>query len=713
MMRLITNWYNKGIFVPGFSLIFVRCHSDLELPDDPLKLENNIGSFEVTLRWLMKISELQTLNTPTVVSSALSRSAYYRSRGFFRYDRCAQHAFHWFIAICIIVIFTNSASAQNDGFAVNRFDVAEVGSDWFSGDSLDMRGPFRPGFGFTVDWAYKPLVRYDENGDELAVLIENQLHGHIGASVILFERLRIGGNMPVLFYQSGEDLLVDNQQYTAQQGVAAGDLRLALDIRIVGEYGDPASLALGAQVHVPTGNQDAFVSDGQIRVVPRLMLAGDIGIFAYSARASFLYRPADDGFGEVPTGNEVSFVATAGLRVADKKLLIGPELWGSTVISNDDAFKKDTTPFEIIFGASYLAGPWRIGLGVGPGLTQGLGSPTLRALGSLALVMEPDLDRDNDGIDDSEDACPDTPGVPNKDPKKHGCPSDRDNDGIYDVDDACPDVAGLPNNDPKKHGCPPDRDGDGIYDSDDACPDEPGVPHEDPKKHGCPPDRDGDGIYDSDDACPDEPGVASEDPSKNGCPPDIDGDGILDRDDACPHDPGPPNADPNKNGCPVAIVQEDQIKIFERVEFAFNSAKLLPSSDVVLNAVLDILNEHDEITLVRVEGHTDNVGRAKYNLKLSRKRADSVLKWLVEHGIDSNRLQAEGYGFERPLVDNDTPENRQTNRRVEFHIVEIDNKPADETNRPKRTSDTPTSPQESPTETSDKPAEFDDSSLDF
>ncbi len=580
----------------------------------------------------------------------------------------------------------SSAQAQTQGFAINRFDPAEVGSDWFSGDSLDLRGTIRPGIGLTLDWAHKPLVRYDENGDEVAALIENQLHGHVGANLVFVDRLRLGVSLPVLLAQSGQQVVVDSVQYGAAEGVGVGDVRGALDVRLLGEYGEAISLALGAQVHAPTGDRDAFAGDGEIRVVPRLMVAGDIDIFAYSARFSFLYRPSDDGFGAAPTGNEVSFVATAGLRVADKKLLIGPELWGSTVATSDGAFKKSTTPFELVFGGHFRNGPWRVGLGVGPGLTTGLGSPAVRVLGSLAFVMEPDLDRDGDGILDDDDACPDTPGVPNSDPKKHGCPSDRDNDNIYDLVDACPDIPGVSNKDPKKHGCPPDRDGDGIYDKDDACPDVPGVPSDDPDKHGCPADRDGDGIYDKDDACPDIPGEFSDDPDKNGCPPDTDGDGILDKDDACPRDPGPPNADPKKHGCPVAIVEEAQIKIFERVEFEFDSAKLLASSEVVLNAVLKILVDHPEINQIRVEGHTDNVGKPAYNRKLSQRRAKSVVKWLVEHGIERERLRSQGFGLERPIADNDTEEGRQTNRRVEFHIEMVDGKPADDDYKPTETS---------------------------
>lgn len=119
--------------------------------------------------------------------------------------------------------------------------------------------------------------------------------------------------------------------------------------------------------------------------------------------------------------------------------------------------------------------------------------------------------------------------------KKYSVRKDKDQDGIPNKEDHCPEVAGLP----EFHGCP-DTDGDGIADKDDACPDVAGPT----ENNGCPwPDTDGDGVIDKDDACPTVTGP----PENNGCPwPDTDGDGVLDKDDACPTVPGLPEY----NGCP-------------------------------------------------------------------------------------------------------------------------------------------------------------------
>jgi outer membrane protein OmpA-like peptidoglycan-associated protein len=301
------------------------------------------------------------------------------------------------------------------------------------------------------------------------------------------------------------------------------------------------------------------------------------------------------------------------------RVVMGPEIFGSTVVTDGDAFfARRTTPFELLLGGHYTAArQYRVGFGIGPGLTRAFGTPLVRVLASFEWVqpVEP----------------PPEPPAP---------PSDRDKDAIVDTED--------------------------------ACPDEPGVKTEDPKTNGCPPpkDRDGDEILDVDDACPDEPGVKTEDPKTNGCPPpkDRDGDEILDVDDACPEVPGPRNQDPKKHGCPVARIEKGQIRIREQVQFAYNSAQILRASDFILEAVQKILAENPDVTAVEIQGHTDSKGGDAFNKKLSERRAASVLKWLVGHGIDRARLTSAGYGEERPIDSNDTDEGRANNRRVEFHI---------------------------------------------
>ena len=232
------------------------------------------------------------------------------------------------------------------------------------------------------------------------------------------------------------------------------------------------------------------------------------------------------------------------------------------------------------------------------------------------------LDRDGDGIVDSLDRCPDTPGLD----VLSGCP-DADGDGIADVDDKCPEVQGLA------------------------------------KYQGCPiPDTDGDGINDEEDKCPTVAGLAR----YQGCPiPDTDGDGVNDEEDKCPTRVGPVE----NQGCPV-IAKE----VIEKINFAAKnvfystgSFKLLPKSFKSLDEVARLMNE-DPTLMLDIDGHTDSQGSDESNQVLSENRAKSVKDYLVKKGVEENRLKSTGYGETKPIADNKTAAGRAKNRRTEMTV---------------------------------------------
>jgi len=287
------------------------------------------------------------------------------------------------------------------------------------------------------------------------------------------------------------------------------------------------------------------------------------------------------------------------------------------------------------------------------------------------------VDRDKDGIADNQDECPDIAGiaefkgcpdtdgdgVPDKDDKcpklagpkvTDGCP-DRDNDGITDDLDECPDIAGLA----ALAGCP-DRDGDGVPDIKDNCPDLAGLA----EYGGCPYlDTDGDGIKDADDMCPEIKGP----PENNGCPwTDSDGDGVPDKIDKCPLTPG----DTANFGCPVLKVEEVAIlkTAFENLEFETAKAVIRSTSFPSMDELAALLISKPTWKL-KISGHTDNVGSDAYNETLSKNRAQSTAKYLVGKGVPQSQLITEWFGESMPIADNNTPEGRQINRRVEMLVV--------------------------------------------
>ena len=257
-------------------------------------------------------------------------------------------------------------------------------------------------------------------------------------------------------------------------------------------------------------------------------------------------------------------------------------------------------------------------------------------------------DRDNDGVADKDDKCPDVAGKP----ELNGCP-DADGDGITDAEDACPDVFGLK----EFNGCP-DTDGDGIADKDDECPEVAGKP----ELKGCP-DADNDGIADKDDKCPDQAGPKE----NNGCPwPDTDRDGVLDKDDECPEEAGPAS---NK-GCPE-VTQEVQTQLnsfAKTILFDVGKSTIRPESATVLNNIVNVLNKYKN-SKFSVEGYTDTSGNKDKNQRLSEDRAYSVKAYLVDKGINPARLSAKGFGPEKPIASNKTKKGRELNRRVEINLV--------------------------------------------
>lgn len=221
-----------------------------------------------------------------------------------------------------------------------------------------------------------------------------------------------------------------------------------------------------------------------------------------------------------------------------------------------------------------------------------------------------------------------------KESKKYSIRKDKDQDGIPNKEDHCPEVAGLP----EFNGCP-DTDGDGMADKDDACPTIAG-PLE---NNGCPwPDTDADGVIDKDDACPTVIGP----PDNRGCPwPDTDGDGILDKDDACPTVPG----GPEYNGCPKpkSLVASEVVSTV--------SSKSKPSSkDRVYAAPQKVQNIHAVITEVKksdtkilkpVDVNNEEYGKLVENpFELTEKQPLSTFSIDVDNASYSNIRRMINYG---------------------------------------------------------------------
>lgn len=114
------------------------------------------------------------------------------------------------------------------------------------------------------------------------------------------------------------------------------------------------------------------------------------------------------------------------------------------------------------------------------------------------------------------------------------------------------------------------------------------------------------------------------------------------------------------------VLQGNELKLPAPVLFETGGDKLRPESDAVLEVVASYLKEKTYISRLRIEGHSDNQGSAAQSQALTEKRALSVGRWLIAHGIDCQRLLAVGFGSSKPVADNGTAEGRAQNRRISF-----------------------------------------------
>ena len=488
--------------------------------------------------------------------------------------------------------------------------------------------------------------------------------------------LELGASVPIGIL-SGER--VGTTDKLVGQGV--GSIGLHVKARLLSSSRPPhVGLALLGSVYLPSTSPDhRFLGEGH--VMPQL-----VGILDTELGRQGRLRVAVNGGIRVRTQTETLMGVTAspelpfGLGVAyaikKQKLDLVGEVFGAVPIGDHANYQ----PVEAIGGLKlYLARNSYLSIGGGRGLaTSGGASPGARAF--IGIVFEPSLgDRDGDGLKDDVDRCPDDPEDFDQFEDRDGCPEpDNDRDTILDVDDKCPNIPEDRDGFQDEDGCPDgdanDRDGDSILDHVDRCPDDPEDFDQFEDEDGCPDlDNDKDRILDVDDLCPNAPEDYDQFEDEDGCPDlDNDKDRILDVDDHCVNAPETYNAFEDEDGCPDRhgiVEKEGELVLLDPINFELDKAVITADSFPVLDAVVASMVNNPVITLIEVGGHTDDRGDDAYNLDLSERRAAAVVTYLTAKGVEASRLESQGYGETRPIVEGHTERAWATNRRVEFLIL--------------------------------------------
>ena len=588
---------------------------------------------------------------------------------------------------CVVVVLGLGVAVPalaQPGATLDRFRPGETPQDDFHVSRPTDLGHLRFGAQLTLDYGLNPLVYEEMLGDpssERFAVVEHQLNATVGLSLGLFDRVVAYAGLPVALVMQGADATqVMGLGVGAADGAGLGDAYVGARVRLFGESDEPFALAAQATVTFPTSIDGRYRGDPTVTLQPELVAElRPIGALRIVANVGVRIREESASpMSNLHFGHELTYALGLALPVWTDAEAAGTHLDVLAQIYGDSAFdsfgQREGTALEATAGLRFFhASGVVIGLAGGPGLNRGFGSPDLRGILTLGWAMPPEgppVDSDGDGFLDPDDGCPAEPEDVDTFEDTDGCPDpDNDGDGVLDSSDRCPMEPETTNGFEDDDGCPdevPDTDGDGLRDDVDQCVEEPEDRDGWQDEDGCPEsDNDDDGVLDSDDRCPREPGV----PANGGCPdPDRDGDHIVDRLDNCPDEPGVPE----RQGCrdeQRVVIESGRLEILEAVFFRTNGHEILSRSFPLLENVARVLVAHPDIERIIIEGHTDARGSRDRNVALSQRRAESVMTFMTEHGVAASRLIAQGFGPDRPRVENaHTAAEHAQNRRVEFNI---------------------------------------------
>ncbi|MCE9575974.1 MAG: tandem-95 repeat protein, partial [Deltaproteobacteria bacterium] len=620
---------------------------------------------------------------------------------------------------CLGVGAGSVAQAQVAGeprdFAVERFQLS---SD--RGGILGVEGAAVTNgswdLGLWLGTSNDPLVVYMDDGTShtrTGSLIATRVGGELAGAFAPTAWLSIGVQVPLIVYQDRD---ATNPGVTgmlpALGHVGLGDLRIEPRFAVMHQADRGLDLALGVAVTLPTGQHDDYRGDEGATLAPALLLGRKFGAVRIAGELGYFARK-QTSVGGLTINDELFARLGAQLAVGDALAFDATLSTATAVASPFGEFARNHV--ELIGGPELaFGGRWVAFAAAGAGLKDGYGTPDWRALAGVRIGKStPAVDPDHDGIVGKADRCPteaeDVDGYQDSD----GCPDvDNDGDGIYDGDDKCPDDAEDKDGFEDEDGCPDlDNDKDGIKDVADKCPLEPENQNGYQDEDGCKDadDTDKDGLRDDVDKCPSEPEDKDGFTDDDGCPDlDNDEDGVPDVADGCPLEAGPvdnhgcPDKDRDNDtvvdrldNCPdepgtvknhgckekqLVTLNGSTLEILDKVYFKLDKDIIETRSYKLLDNVAKVLMAHVEVTLIRVEGHTDNQGDDAHNLDLSQRRAEAVRAYLIKKGVLAERLEAKGYGETVPIADNGTKVGRASNRRVEFKIVGNANGPINDAN---------------------------------
>ncbi len=547
------------------------------------------------------------------------------------------------------------AVVSAEGFDLQQFSpMPNLSGNLFSTASADVAPHLEWSAMALFNYASNPLILRDANGDKVEALVKHQGTMHLMVSLGLFDWVDLGVDLPLAVWQEGTSVPGGNIR-PEDGSFGVGDLRFVPKVKLFSTRKHPldngVALALLADVYAPTGDS-AQLQGGDFRIGPRLAFDALLGGTRLAANVGYQYRE-EQKVENLSVRDTLSW--NLGLEVPlHEKFRVTGEAFGR-ITPGADTFESYNSPTEFVVGGKFQTGRFFATAGGGLGLVDGYGTPDYRLFAGLGfaprlpvrevIVVEEPVVELECTVENVATACVDVPAV--------SCVEG----GLRTYHAACVDDA-----------C--------AYEfTDTAC---------------------GENSYCGADAAGNAACVAEPDCRVSGdcsTPPAATcAENVLTTfvgqclEEKCNYEPTQVRC-PERNECgmdngvaacvPVVdkvVVKDNKIEIMDIVHFALNSDEIDERSFDLLRQVAQILKNHPEIELIRIEGHTDSRGKKAYNQDLSERRAKSVLNFLVGQRIDAGRLTSQGFGPDRPVQTNNTEKGRAANRRVEFHIIDKDKK---------------------------------------
>ncbi|MCP4806512.1 MAG: OmpA family protein [Proteobacteria bacterium] len=613
-------------------------------------------------------------------------------------------------AVAVAALLAPSTAAAQDAAQsvdAQRFRPAMGAGPFLTAADTEVGEAFTVGGAMTLNYANDPFVyRYDDGRDEKKLLASvTTLNAQAWMNL---PRAQVGLDLPLHLAASG---------YRVGGFNAIGDARLAGRVVVIERGGDGLGVAVLAHLDLPTGNDGSWLGEAST--------TGGGGVGATYGMGDLLFvadAGVSSGTGE-PIGPDLTWGPSLDYGVGAawrpySKVGVSAELDGAWVWGQEGV--SGARPAEAL--GSVQIRPWKdlvVRVGGGTGITQGIGAPDVRIVGGVAWSPSPagpvvtslaTNDRDGDGIADDVDLCPDQAEDLNGVDDLDGCPeAGLTPTRIVVIDEAGNQVA----NAVVELKAGPSTGSFVLLDGELGRSLEPGkytlnvtadgfepvseklaVPEEGPHEHRVRLEpvaipgtvvvtaKDTDGLPVAarvrvlGTRRPAAPSRGNEDGVTELTLPSgshslvISANGYRSVEKAV-------TVEPRGNASVEVVLQSGRVKvegdrvvILDKVFFELDSDVIKRESFSLLDEVVETLMNHPEITLIEIQGHTDDQGADEYNLDLSMRRAQAVRTYLVQTGIEDERLMAQGYGESQHLVAGTSEEARAANRRVEFHIRE-------------------------------------------